>query len=453
MTRRLGIRSIPIEGAPVNGTDEQHLLTLTGVPTGGDFRLSFQGFNTVAIAHNATAATVLAALVAINSIGVGGCTVTGNAGGPWTVTFIGNLGKFAFETLIELSTNDLTGGTNPTLVITEATPGITATQRGSSTGTTLLDIINGNFYQNTGTETAPVWDKANSPLSDAGIPSDNVLRVAADVIEGETVTIGADVYEVELVDTDSTDNTQGGDFNNTTTPLTVVDAVTNYPNSTFAVGSLHGIETEIMVVTAIDGNDVTFQRGVSGTTNAAHADAENVLEGDGIDSGSTIAVGLVATLTPTAFTPALADDINNRGTELVKATNPQVSAVYICTADAPGGNVASSVGEIATTETLDGVNNVWSSATMEAGRLAATREASIFDHTVTATEVALGEHRLAFPFDIGSFITQAYDSDGVPKDKLTDQIVIENGNELVWDGTGATNPAAGDKLHGIVWGV
>ena len=48
-----------------------------------------------------------------------------------------------------------------------------------------------------------------------------ILRVALDGADGELVTIDSDVYEVEPLATDSTDDTANGDWNNTTNPLSV----------------------------------------------------------------------------------------------------------------------------------------------------------------------------------------------------------------------------------------
>ncbi len=451
MSRNLGLRSIPIAATPVNGTDEVLIATVSGIPTAGTFRLKFQGFITATIAFDATAAVVQAALVALASIGAGGVVVTGSAGGPWTLTFAGNLGKLAITDLITITDNLLTGGTTPTVGIAESVPGVSATQRGAAKGTTLIDTANGLYYQNTGTALAPVWDKANSPMADAGDPGDNVLRVAADVVSAQTVTIGDDIYEVEIVNTDTTDDAQGDDFVPVTNPLVVADYTTNYPNSPATVGLLLRIENEIMKVTAVDGADVTLTRGVSGTTIATHADATDLYEGDGVTAGN-IPVGLVATLTPTAFTAALTPDINAFGTELITAQNPNVNSVYIFTADAVGGDPFGSAAVIACTETLAGANNQWAVAAIESGRAAGTRLASLQIHTVNATEVALGEHRMTFPFDITAFITQAYTSAGVPKNALTDQVVVENDNQIVWDGTGALNPADGDTLHVLAWG-
>jgi hypothetical protein len=85
----------------------------------------------------------------------------------------------------------------------------------------------------------------------------------------------------ELAFTDSTDDAQGGDFNNVTNPLTVVAAVTNYAAITFVVGLLVKIENEILRVTAVVGNDVTFARAQLGTVAAAHADGTSLLVGAG----------------------------------------------------------------------------------------------------------------------------------------------------------------------------
>jgi RHS repeat-associated protein len=68
-----------------SGSEDQ-TVTLSNA-TGGSFRLSFEDHVTDLIAYNATAGTVEAALEALDT--VDNVTVTGTAGGPWTVTFIG----------------------------------------------------------------------------------------------------------------------------------------------------------------------------------------------------------------------------------------------------------------------------------------------------------------------------------------------------------------------------
>lgn len=79
------------------GNDEVQTVTLTG-KTGGTFTLSFDdtGSNaqtTSALAWNATGATVQTALRALSNLADTDVTVTGSAGGPYTVTFLDNFAK------------------------------------------------------------------------------------------------------------------------------------------------------------------------------------------------------------------------------------------------------------------------------------------------------------------------------------------------------------------------
>ncbi|MGZ3196538.1 MAG: hypothetical protein ACXU60_05505 [Croceibacterium sp.] len=89
-------------------------LSVSGVPTGGSFTLTFNNQTTAAIAFNATAATVQTALVALPGIGAGNVTCTG---GPLpaasvTITFTNKLG-LSPQPAIAVGSNGLTGGTTP----------------------------------------------------------------------------------------------------------------------------------------------------------------------------------------------------------------------------------------------------------------------------------------------------------------------------------------------------
>ena len=104
-----------------HGTDEVQTLTITGIPTGGTFSLSYNGTVVAsAIPYNATGATLQTALESY--FGVGNITVTGSAGGPYTVTFTLLWGAMDVALLV-LSTNAFTGGTTPSMTIVETTPG------------------------------------------------------------------------------------------------------------------------------------------------------------------------------------------------------------------------------------------------------------------------------------------------------------------------------------------
>ena len=156
-------------GAPVNGTDEVQTLTIGGTPTGGTFRITFDGFTTADIPWNATNATLLAsidaALEALPNIGTGGVTTaagTLTAGiGTITLTFAGAQTAKRALPLAVVTNNSMTG-TSPTAAIAETTPGVTATALGALKGGQLIDTTNGIAYINTGTAAAPTWTKVGT---------------------------------------------------------------------------------------------------------------------------------------------------------------------------------------------------------------------------------------------------------------------------------------------------
>jgi hypothetical protein len=106
------------------GSNEVQTVTITGVPTGGTFTLSFGGQTTSPIAYNAIASAVQSALQALSTIGTGNATVAGSAGGPYTVTFVGALSGIDVA-LLTASGASLTGGTTPTVTVVATTPGVT----------------------------------------------------------------------------------------------------------------------------------------------------------------------------------------------------------------------------------------------------------------------------------------------------------------------------------------
>ena len=73
---------------------------------------------TSAIAYNATALTVRNALEALSNVEAGAVTVTGSAGGPYTVTFTSGA-----DVAQMTATPSLTGGSSPSVTIATATVG------------------------------------------------------------------------------------------------------------------------------------------------------------------------------------------------------------------------------------------------------------------------------------------------------------------------------------------
>jgi hypothetical protein len=107
-----------------NGTGAAGTVTISGIPTGGTFTVSVlttAGTNTqttTALAYNASAATVQAAIVALSNVGAGNATVT-LSGSVYTITLANSIGAATFAA----SGASLTGGTSPAATAAQTSPG------------------------------------------------------------------------------------------------------------------------------------------------------------------------------------------------------------------------------------------------------------------------------------------------------------------------------------------
>jgi len=95
-------------------TAEVQTITISGSPTGGSIEVAGQE-----VAYNAAAADVQDALEEV--YGDGNVTVSGSAGGPWTVTFAKSLGDVAALTVDDAG---LIGGTVPSAAVSTGTAGV-----------------------------------------------------------------------------------------------------------------------------------------------------------------------------------------------------------------------------------------------------------------------------------------------------------------------------------------
>lgn len=111
----IGLAKITATGmyGPYSVTDEVQTLTVGGSGL-TSFTITYSGQTTASLDDQATAADVQTALENLSNIGVGDVTVTGNAGGPWTVTFGGALA----DTNVAAMTTTPTGGTGTVTVAT-----------------------------------------------------------------------------------------------------------------------------------------------------------------------------------------------------------------------------------------------------------------------------------------------------------------------------------------------
>ena len=107
--------------------NETQRLTATGTPTSGTFTITFSGQTTAAIAHNATAATIVTALEALSNIEAGELTGSGGAinSAAVNITFGG---QFANTNVALMTTNAalLINGTEPTLTPATTVAGVAA---------------------------------------------------------------------------------------------------------------------------------------------------------------------------------------------------------------------------------------------------------------------------------------------------------------------------------------
>lgn len=121
---------------PYTVSNEVQVLTVGGSGL-TSFTVTFGGQTTAAIPAAATAAQVQSALEALSTIGAGNVVVTGNAGGPWTLTFQGALAGLDTAQV----TTTPTGGTG---TVTPST-----TTAGGTEGTGGLEVCAGLLFSYT----------------------------------------------------------------------------------------------------------------------------------------------------------------------------------------------------------------------------------------------------------------------------------------------------------------
>lgn len=292
-----------------------------------------------------------------------------------------------------------------------------------------------------------------------------ILRVASDIVEAQTVTIGpfnssagqqlSDVFEFDVVNTDSTKNTSGGEFNNTNNPILATMAAHGR-----SAGDLIRVENEIMKALRVpDANSLVLARGRAGTTTAAHADGLDIFI-SATPPASNIPVGVVATLTPAVAVPALAAEINNALAGNERAT-AKASRCYLRYQAVPLTNemllaalnpgVADS--GITLAETMGGANNVWDTAATRLGAEPALKRAYTIARVPNATEVALGFMRIPVDFTPGAIdVAVIMTADGlavawVGARTFTPYGGAYQGGYVTLDNAGGTDWAATDTVY------
>ena len=216
---------------------------------------------------------------------------------------------------------------------------------------------------------------ASKLVKDPGALANSVLRMSGVYVDGDTFTIGTDVFEIDPIATDSTDDTAGGFWNVVTSPLTVAMPAASYAvlgvggTDALTVGELVYINTEYLRVTAIVGNDVTFRRGAGGSAIAAHVNATNIMVS--AVRTAVLPVGVQADFAVATVTPILAATINEPAGAVGQSADVVAASVE---AGATMLVIAEAVGAVVLATTQVSTNGLWDNAIMRRGAAAGVKQ-------------------------------------------------------------------------------
>jgi hypothetical protein len=269
--------------------------------------------------------------------------------------------------------------------------------------------------------------------ADFGRPSVNVLRLASNVADTETIVVGPETFEIEQAATAIGGGAvaAGGDLNNTTSPVQVT--ITAHG---LIVGQLLSCQSEIMRVQyVVDANEVIVSRGEFGTTAATHADGQTILKGNGYTAGR-IPIGLISTLTPTAAAPAIVAAINNYSQQRLSAVSISVNEILV--------SCLSGAAPLAS-ETLAGANNGWTAAQFYggAGSDRLLRQ-EVVQRAAVAQDVTLDAMHFYFDFTPTAVLVQIRTAAGALK--TWDGAVTISGRRVTVGNGGASDWAATDTV-------
>jgi hypothetical protein len=282
----------------------------------------------------------------------------------------------------------------------------------------------------------------NDMVQLAGSKAYNVLALGANVADAQTIVIGNDTYEIDVIQTATGVNSSGGQLNNTA--KTSVITVTAHGQS---VGGLLLCQNELMrVIEVLNANTVKVKRGACGTSIATHADGQGIFKSAAGFTAGNIPVGIGAALTPIAAKAVIAGTINERlgVVKNVRAFTRADHSVVV---------VGTSAGACvyACTETLAGAGNEWRWATMggyvEPGTGRMHREV----RAPLAEEVTAGEIIVALDF-VPKFVDVKFITTATGAVVAWDgKFVIDTTNKTVTiDNSGNTDWSANETMYLIV---
>lgn len=267
----------------------------------------------------------------------------------------------------------------------------------------------------------------------SGVRAMNVMYVPANVVNGDTITIDGETYELDIINTDSSVNTANTDD---TGPLNATDTVslvttTAAPGTAISVGDVIRIENELLLVLRkISTTQYVCARAYAGSAIATHVKNTDVFVSDSVPTN--VSIPLVTTLTPAAFAIAFVAVFNYAPPdgESAPARAGSQSATFIAyslgtklqvlllAVDA-GVNVAATTEEFA-----NSTDNVWANATMVGGKDPAVAGVEASERAVTAAEELAGELHFAFPFAVRSAVVQVRVTATGQRVSFTGQVIV-----------------------------
>jgi hypothetical protein len=277
---------------------------VNGGPTGGTFTLSYNGATTAAIAYNAAAVNVQAALTALSTIGTGNAAVAGVAGGPWTVTFQGVLGSRPLPVMTGNATG-LLGGIGPAIQIAVTTAGV-------QPQLSITKVISGGMTGDSLSFAYQYLQLPSNPLSVSVIAGKTTVTLATDATSAITTT-AADVIT-------AVNNDPVSSLLIKASPVgTVTGLISGSPPPPPVTLNSHHTNVVFNAITkGASTNNITIEYADPGASNAALSVTV---------SGTAIQISLATDATGTITTTAA---------DVVTAVNGNTAAAALLTATAAG---------------------------------------------------------------------------------------------------------------------
>lgn len=263
----------------------------------------------------------------------------------------------------------------------------------------------------------------NVPVVVAATKASQTLTASGALVDGDTVTIGSTVYRFKTVMTQLYDVLIGA---------SVLGALTDAINASVAGAANYFAGTPAhptVTAATTNPNVIVATAKAGGTAGNAIATTET---GANIAWGNTTLLGGVDP-TAAAFTTAFTASVNSNGPIGVNATRPTANTVVVADKYSRA---------LATTETLAGTDNVWANATLVGGINLVNHDAVITARVPSATEVTLQLMVFSFNFAPTAADVTVRTSAGVYR--AWDGAITISGNTVIVASSGSTDVAAND---------